>query len=62
MLSFDSPSNKDVALKDRLLIYYPNITLCDSGCTNVGVNLTAMTAICECKYKDYNPLFYFYLY
>ena len=50
---FDSPCNKDVALKDRLLIYYPNITLCDSGCTNVGVNLTAMTAICECKYKDY---------
>ena len=49
---FDSPCNKDVALRDRLLIYYPNITLCDTGCTNTGVNLTAMTAICECKYKE----------
>jgi len=39
-------------LRDRLLIYYPNITLCDSGFTNTGVNLTSMTAICECKYKE----------
>ena len=51
---FDSPCGKDVALKDRLLIYYPNITLCDSGCTNTGVNLSAMIAICGCKYKDLN--------
>ena len=49
---FESPCNKDVALRDRLLIYYPNITLCDSGCTNAGVNLTSMTAICVCKYKE----------
>ena len=49
---FESPNNKDVALNDRLLVYYPNITLCDSGCQNTGVNLTAMTAICECKYKE----------
>ena len=39
-------------MRDRLLIYYPNITLCDSGFTNTGVNLTSMTAICECKYKE----------
>ena len=49
---FDSPCDKDVALRDRLLIYYPNITLCDSGCKNTGVNLSAMMAICECKYKN----------
>ena len=49
---FDSPCDKDVALRDRLLIYYPNITLCDSGCTNKGVNLTSMMAICECKFKE----------
>ena len=49
---FDSPCDKDVALKDRLLVYYPNITLCDSGCKNIGVNLTAMTAICECQFKN----------
>ena len=49
---YESPCNKDVALRDRLLIYYPNITLCDTGCNNAGVNLTSMTAICECKYKE----------
>ena len=49
---YESPCNKDVALRDRLLIYYPNITLCDSGCNNAGVNLTSMMAICECKYKE----------
>ena len=49
---FESPNNKDVALNDRLLVYYPNITLCDSGCQNKGVNLSSMTAICECKYKE----------
>lgn len=49
---FESPNNKDVALRDRLLVYYPNITLCDSGCDIYGVNLTSMTAICTCKYKE----------
>ena len=49
---FDSPCDKDVALRDRLLVYYPNITLCDAGCKNTGVNLTTMTAICECKFKN----------
>ena len=49
---FESPNNKDVALRDRLLVYYPNITLCDSGCTVYGVNLTSITAICKCTYKE----------
>ena len=49
---YESPCDKDVALRDRLLIYYPNITLCDYGCSNAGVNLTSMTAICQCKYKE----------
>ena len=49
---FESPNNKDVALRDRLLVYYPNITLCDSGCSVLGVNLTTITAICQCTYKE----------
>ena len=49
---YESPNNKDVALRDRLLVYYPNITLCDSGCNVYGINLTSMTAICQCKYKE----------
>ena len=50
---FDSPCDKDIAIKDRLLAFYPNISLCDSSCTNVGINLTEMSVICECKYKDF---------
>ena len=45
---FESPNGKDVPLKDRILAFYPNISLCDSGCTNKGVNLTTMESICEC--------------
>ena len=49
---FDSPCDKDVSLRDRLLVYYPNITLCDLGCRVIGVNLTSMMSICECKFKE----------
>ena len=49
---FDSPNGKDVPLRDRIKTYYPNITLCDSGCTSKGVNLTSMESICECKFTD----------
>ena len=49
---FVSPIKKDITLKDRLLDFYPNISLCDNGCKNIGVNFTTKSAICECKYKD----------
>ena len=49
---FDFPLNKDITLKDRLLLFYPNISLCDNGCKNIGINLTLMTAICECYFVD----------
>lgn len=49
---FDSPNGKDITLKDRMLTYYPNITLCDSGCINNGVNLTSMESECECKFSN----------
>ena len=49
---FESPNGKDVPLQDRIKSYYPNITLCDSGCTSKGVNLTSMESICECKFND----------
>ena len=49
---FDSPNGKDITLKDRMLTYYPNITLCDDGCINNGVNLTSMESLCECKVNN----------
>ena len=39
-------------MKERFLLFYPNVTVCDNTCKNIGVNLTSMKAICECKLKD----------
>ena len=49
---FESPNGKDVPLKERIHIFYPNISLCDSGCKCKGINLTKMESICECKFMD----------
>ena len=49
---FESPNGKDVPVKERIRIFYPNITLCDPGCANKGVNLTSMESICECKFSS----------
>ena len=49
---FDFPIDKDIALKDRILLYYPNITLCEDGCQTKGVNLTSLKAICNCKLNN----------
>ena len=40
-------------LKERIILFYPNVTLCDESCNNIGVNLTSMKAICECKLKEF---------
>ena len=49
---FDSPSGKDITLKDRILDYNQNITLCDAGCELKGINLTSLTCICLCRFND----------
>ena len=49
---FESPNGKDVPLGDRIKTYFPNITLCDSGCSCMGVNLTSMESICDCKFNN----------
>ena len=63
---FISPiKGKDIPLKDRISLFYPNITLCENGCNLIGINLTAFKSICECKFKDFinknvflgNPLY-----
>ena len=50
--NFISPNGKDIPLKDRILTYFPNITLCEDGCYSKGVNLTSMESICECIFND----------
>ena len=50
--TFESPNKKDITLKDRILSFYPNITLCDTGCELKGLNLTTMTCTCLCRFND----------
>ena len=49
---YESPNGKDVPLKDRISEIYPNITLCDRGCENKGVDLETMKAKCECIFSN----------
>ena len=49
---FDSPNGKDIPLKERISIYYPNISLCDKGCSSKGINFTTNESICECKISN----------
>ena len=50
---FKSPvEGKDIALKDRIKLYFPNVTLCEDGCQIKGVNLTTFKAMCECLLND----------
>ena len=51
-ICFQYNSKKDVPLKDRILEYFPNITLCEEGCDLIGINMTTITSICECYYSD----------
>ena len=45
---FKYNSKKDIALKDRMLEFFPNISLCEEGCELTGLNMTTITAICDC--------------
>ena len=50
---FKSPiDGKDIPVKDRLELFFPNITLCDEGCNIKGVNLTSWKALCECTLNN----------
>ena len=51
-ICYEYNSRKDIALKDRILEFFPNITLCDDGCDLIGVNLTSLTSICQCYYIE----------
>ena len=53
-LCFDykNPKKRDIPLRDRIKNVFPNITLCDEGCQNDGINLEDMTVTCNCKFND----------
>ena len=49
---YESPNGKDVPMKDRISAFYQNITLCNEGCLNKGVDLENLKAKCECIFND----------
>ena len=49
---YESPNNKDIPLKDRIATFFPNLTLCDPGCENKGVELDKMKVKCECIFNN----------
>ena len=49
---FDPPLNKDITLKDRIALYYPNITICENDCIIKDINLTTLQATCECNLNN----------
>jgi hypothetical protein len=58
---FDSPlpGNKDIPLKDRVRLFFPNISLCEDNCQIKGINMTTFKSICECKFdKIFNSDFF----
>ena len=49
---YDLKSDKDIALQDRLKLFYPNLSLCDPGCTQKSFDLEKMMANCEYHFND----------
>ena len=49
---FENPKKRDIALKDRIKETYVNVTLCDDGCVNTGIDLKNNVATCDCKFND----------
>ena len=50
---YKSPNNKDICMKDRISYFFPNISLCEPGCKNKGVNLNNLKVKCECIFHDF---------
>ena len=43
---------KDVPLDDRIRLFYKNISLCEDGCSYVGINLDTYEVECSCELKN----------
>ena len=46
-----SDSNNDIVLEDRIKDIYQNYSLCDEGCSYIGLDLENKTISCDCKVK-----------
>ena len=44
-----SKDGKDVPLDDRIELYYQNVSLCEDGCTYIGINFDTYEVECSCN-------------
>ena len=52
-LHYKSPiDGKDIPLKERFKLFFPNVSLCEKGCFTKGINGTTNTSICECTLNN----------
>ena len=50
---FKSPiDGKEKPLKERFKLFFPNVSLCEKGCSTKGINTTTYTSICECTLNN----------
>ena len=50
---YDSPNDKDIPMKDRASLYYPNITVCEPGCKEKDINIKEMKLKCDCTFNSF---------
>ena len=43
---------KDIPLRERVKLFFPNVSLCKEGCSFKGINIAKNKSICECKLND----------
>ena len=56
---FYSNNGKDVILRDRIINYLPNITLCDEDCKLEIINYETKIILCECNFTYFSTYFNF---
>ena len=50
---YKSPNGKDIPLKLRFQVIFPNVSLCEQNCISKGVDLKTMESICYCPFTDF---------
>ena len=50
---YDSPNNKDIAMKDRPY-FYAHIPKCESGCNYKGIDFSRAKFKCECFFQSFS--------
>ena len=50
---YKSPiDGKDIPLRERVKLFFPNVSLCKEGCSFKGISTATNKSICECKLND----------